>query len=298
MTIQSICTRHLRTALATLLLLAGAATAAGAQVPVDRRLPADRDVALRIFNLAGSVRVIGWDRDSVAVTGTVGKGVRLVMGGTRGAIKLSPDHQGEDDAGPPADLEVRVPRTARVWVKTGTAPVTVEGVRGGLDLYTVSGAIAVTGDPRELRAESMDGSVTVTGTPAWARLETATGAVVLRGGGGNVGLTSVSGPLTVSGGAVERARLESVTGAVTFAAAMVRGGSYDVETHAGRVELHVPEALGVDLEATTVHGTIDGAAAARATRRDEGRKVSLVTGDAGASIAVRTFKGPIHLRRP
>jgi hypothetical protein len=284
-------------ALAVALSLGAASTAATAQARVDRRLPADRDVSLRVFNLAGSVRVIGWDRDSVAVTGTVGPGATLMMGGTRQAMKLAPEHPVREDA-PPSALEIRVPRAARVWVKTESAPVTVEGVRGGLDLYTVSGAITVTGDPRELRAESMDGDVTVTGTPAWARLKTATGDVALRGGGDDVGLTSVSGALAVSGGAVERARLETVSGAVTFAATMVRGGSYDVETHGGRVELHVPAALGVDLEATTLHGAIDGPVVTPDSRGRDGRTVTLLTGDASARVAVRTFKGPIHLRRP
>ena len=284
--------------LSMLALLPALATAAGAQAPVERRVLAERDVSLRIFNLAGSVRLIGWDRDSVVVTGTLGKGARLSMGGTPSAMKLGLEGADDPELAPPAVLEVRVPRTARVWVKTSTAPVTVEGVRGGLDLYTVSGAIAVGGDPRELRAESMDGDVTVTGAPAWARLETATGAVTLRGGGADVGLTSVSGALVLTGGTVERARLETVTGAVTFGSAMVRGGSYDVETHGGRVELAVPAALGVELEASTLHGTIDGPVVGRDTRRgNDGRKFSLVTGDAGARITIRTFKGPIVLRR-
>ena len=93
--------------LAALLALASTATAARGQAPVDRRLPADRDVSLRIYNLAGSVRVIGWDRDSVAVTGTLGAGARLMMGGTRQAIKLAPEHPGADDA-PSSTLEIRV----------------------------------------------------------------------------------------------------------------------------------------------------------------------------------------------
>ena len=54
----------------TILLAALLATAASAdaQARVDRRMGTERDVSLRIFNLAGSVRIIGWDHDSVAVT--------------------------------------------------------------------------------------------------------------------------------------------------------------------------------------------------------------------------------------
>ena len=282
--------------LAALAALAGALAApAAAQEKVDRRLPADRDVSLRIFNHAGSVRVVGWDRDSVAVTGTAAKGQRVMMGGTRQSMKLSPDGGGIDGTAP-ATLEVHVPRTARVWVKTASAPITVEGVRGGLDLYTVDGAIVVGGDPRELRAESMDGDVVVTGTPAWARVKTAAGTAALRAGGGDVGLTSVSGAVSLAGGPVERARLETVTGPITFAATMVRGGSYDLDSHGGRIDLRLTPKLGLDLEASTLHGTIDGPVTEQ-EKGGDGRRFSLVSGDAGARVAVRTFKGPIHLRR-
>lgn len=276
----------------------GIALPAGAQVRVDRRLPADRDVSLRIYDLVGAVRVVAWDRDTVAVAGTLGAPGQLAMGGTPRAMKIAVGQQEGPNPGPPATLEVHVPRTARVWIKTASAPVTVEGVRGGLDLYTVDGDIVVVGDVRELRAESMDGGITVTGTPAWARLKTAAGDIALRGGGGDIGLTSVSGAVMVSDGVVDRARLETVTGAITFAATMVRGGSYDVDSHAGRVELRIPPRLGVDLEATTLHGTIDGPVVAAHARNGDGRNFTLVTGDADARITARTFKGPIHLRHP
>lgn len=286
------------TVAAAVACVSGIAQPAGAQARMDRRLPADRDVSLRIYDLVGAVRVVAWDRDTVAVIGTLAVPGQLAMGGTPRAMKIAVEQREGPDSGPPATLEVHVPRTARVWIKTASAPVTVEGVRGGLDLYTVDGDIVVTGDARELRAESMDGGITVTGTPAWARLKTAAGNVTLRGGGGDVGLTSVSGALVVSDGAVDRARLETVTGAVTFAATMVRGGSYDVDSHAGRVELRIPPKLDVDLEATTLHGTIDGPVVAAHARNGDGRSFTLVTGDAGVRITVRTFKGPIHLRHP
>ena len=51
-----------------LLALALSAVPAGAQQRIDRRLAVDPHASIRIFNLAGSTRVTGWDRDSIAVT--------------------------------------------------------------------------------------------------------------------------------------------------------------------------------------------------------------------------------------
>src|SRR5690606_36017566 len=47
------------------------AAPAAAQRKVAERLPAAPDGYVRVHNIAGSVKLIGWDRDSVAVTGTV-----------------------------------------------------------------------------------------------------------------------------------------------------------------------------------------------------------------------------------
>ena len=89
-----------------------------------------------------------------------------------------------EQAGREGALTMHVPRGARVWLKTGSADLTVTDVTGGLDLNVVGGSITVHGSPRELRAESMDGAVTIDGTPAWMRVKTATGDITLRGGAG------------------------------------------------------------------------------------------------------------------
>src|SRR5688572_28573008 len=62
---------------------------AAAQSRFNRRLPLAPDGTIRIHNLAGIVRLHGWDRDSIAATGEVGRGSkRFFMGGDRTAVKL------------------------------------------------------------------------------------------------------------------------------------------------------------------------------------------------------------------
>ena len=41
-----------------------------AQQKISRRIPIDPEASIRIYNLAGNTRLIGWEQDSIVVTGT------------------------------------------------------------------------------------------------------------------------------------------------------------------------------------------------------------------------------------
>jgi len=261
--------------------------------------PLDADGSVRVFLLNGSVRVTGWSRDSVAVSGTIAAGHDLFMGGDRRGVKLGAWNRADarDDA--PSQLEVHVPARSRVWVKAGYgADVTVSGVVGGLDLSAVSGAVRVSGSPRELTVESMDGDVLVEGSPAWLRAKTATGAITLRGTPEDVGLTTVSGPITIAGRTFARARFESVTGDIAFAGAPARGGALDFDTHSGLVDLRLPAALDADFDVTTIAGSVENAiSTARPVAEPRRQELAFTVGEGGARITARTFKGTVRLRR-
>ena len=85
-------------AVVALAALAGlfASAPAAAQRRVERGVPAAADATIRIYNLTGSTTITGWDRDSVALVGTLDAGAgRLYMGGSRAAIKLGVENPHE-----------------------------------------------------------------------------------------------------------------------------------------------------------------------------------------------------------
>ena len=139
-------------ALALVLLLLPAPLLAQSRT-VERGWRLASDGAVRVFNMSGPTRVVGWDRDSVAVTATLAAGERLEGGGAAAGVKMFVDVPDESRPGG-TTLVLRVPARARVWVKGAADPVEVGGVTGGLDLYPVGRAIRVSGAPRELRGGS------------------------------------------------------------------------------------------------------------------------------------------------
>ncbi len=69
-----------------LLLVVGSAAA---QQAVEERRPATGDGTVKITVAVGAVRVIGWERDTVAITGTLGAGSERLEFSTDGRVKAT-----------------------------------------------------------------------------------------------------------------------------------------------------------------------------------------------------------------
>jgi len=272
-----------------------------AQRSVDIRRAVTPTASVRITGAFAELRIRGWTKDSVVITGTIPVDARFGGGFMSPTAAGSPGAKFylETSSGIPAGkLELRVPVSARVWAKSGSATIDVEGVTGGLDLNIIGGSVHVAGNPHELTVESMDGAVSVDGSPSWVRLKTATGDIVFNGGSEDAGLTTVSGTIRVPAGRFDRARIQSVTGAVDFAGDVARGGSLDIDTHGGAIDLRLPRTIAADFDIATVAGTVENALTKRAAlpgREGRGQEIGFTAGGGGARIYVRSFKANIRL---
>lgn len=289
-----------RAAPLAMLLTAATPSLLAAQRAVNIRHAVAPSTSVRIFGAFAELRIRGWSRDSVAISGTVPNDARF-DGGFLPPASASPGAKFylETTSGAPGGkLELRVPAGARVWAKSGSATIDVEGITGGLDLNIIGGSVHVAGDPHELTVESMDGSVTVDGSPAWARLKTASGDLVMNGGSEDAGLTTISGTIRVAAGRFERLRIESVTGAVDFAGDVAPGGSLDIDTHSGAVDARLAKTTNADFDVAALAGTVENQLTKRMPvpgREGRGQELGFSTGPGGARIYIRTFKGNIRL---
>ncbi|HUQ46716.1 MAG TPA: DUF4097 family beta strand repeat-containing protein [Gemmatimonadaceae bacterium] len=286
----------IRTRVALLAVILASASALDAQTKVSRGLHLNSDGAVRIYNLGGSVRVIGWNRDSVAVRGSIGRGSELHMGGGPQGVKMFVEDMDERNPAP-ANLEIYVPAKAKVWVKTATAGIEVSSVSGSLDLYVVSGPIKVTGDPADVNAEAIDGSIRIAGSPSWVRAKSASGDVSFEGKSGDITMSTVSGKIDVRGSRFEKAKFESVTGNISFNGSFERGGITKFDTHSGMIDLGVSGAA--DFDVVSISGTIANKLTLKrpiAGRYGRGSELVTESGDGGTRVEVRSFKGQVLLR--
>ena len=285
------------------LWLALLARQATAQARIDERWPLDPGGSVRIASPFGSIRVLGWDADSVAVSARLERPAGRISAAGDAHVRTL----GVDTAAGGAELEVHVPRGATVWVKSATASIAIEGVDGTLDLSSQGGSIRVIGTPQDVTAETMDGAVEVAGGTARARVKTVSGDILLRGASQDLGASTLSGRIVVraagwqrGGTGVQRGKFESVTGDVRFEGEVGRGGVVEVESQSGTIEVRVPASTVADFDALTIAGTITnhlGSAQPKPRAAGMGQELRFSSGAAGsgAQITARSFKGPILL---
>lgn len=282
-------------------LILGAVGTVSGQTRVEERRWVPPDASIRIHNLVGSTRVIGWDRDTIAVSGTLAPGSgRLYLAAGRAGAKLGVELPANENQAGPSHLEIRVPARARVWVKSASAEIEVSDVTGSLDLNSVSGRIRARGKPRDIIVESMDGTVEIAAAAPWVRVKTASGSVTLRGGTGDLVASTVSGTIRVEGGPFQRGRFESVVGDIHFEGRLDPAGSFHFESHSGEIELRLAEAVAAEFEVTSFDGEIENGLS-RATPRPgrdlRSKELSFSLGSGGAYVTVRNFKGRVVLGR-
>ena len=265
-----------------------------AQQKIDRRWPVDRDASIRIMSPAGQIQVIGWDGDTLAVTGVIPPGGGSFYGGGRGqAAKLGVDARAD---APGSTLEVRVPKRARVWLKTISADVQVRGLEGEVDLTAVNGNLTVSGPGRVITAETIDGSIDVEDTDGVLRLRTGGGRITIRAKAGDVTATSVGGNVEATTPGLNRGRLESVTGAVTFTGNLAPGGALELESHSGSVDLHFKGDVNAEFDLTSVTGTVVNQLAGKSAVV-KGKPYHFTIGTGGAQVTIRSFKGVVTVGR-
>lgn len=283
-----------------LVLLVAAAQAAWAGDRVEQRRPAAADGLIEIENPAGSIRVIGWDKGEIEVTGTLGRGAEgLDVSGGPHHLRVEVE-TGGNPHGVRSNLEIRVPKGSRLEVDSFAASISVEGVEGAITAETVNSGITIASGSHEVSAETVNGSVDVSCPCRRVEASAVNGAVSVRGAGGVIEASTVNGRLSVEGGAFERVELDSVNGDVSFAGALETAATLTVETVSGAVELSLPSSLAADFSVSSFSGSIVsdfGQQARRTSRYTSEKELEFSTGPGGTSVTVHTLSGAIRLRK-
>lgn len=286
--------------LAGLLLVPALLAARGGQEKLLRGWPLDPDGGIRIHNHLGSIRVVGWARDSVAVRGTLGRGASFFGGGTRRGIKLGVEGRA-DASSTPTTLTIYAPARAVIVVRGAATDIVVEGLAGSVDVSCVTGQVQVTGDPTELIAEAMEGRLEIIGSPGVLRAKTAGAALRWEGTAADATLGSVSGRVDVHGGPLGRARIETISGDVLLDAALRPDADLVIESHSGSVTLRASRGLPtrISVDAAQVDGEgISSSSGFVDGKRQPPRMIDLGSSKGvppGAMVTVRSFKGAFKL---
>ena len=186
---------------------------------------------------------------------------------------------------PSAKLVVTMPRDGNVTAKSGDGSITIEQVRGHLELRTGDGSIHGREIAGQMTFATGDGSVTLEGASGDLDVDTGDGSV------------SVAGKLNA-------VKLHTGDGTINFRAdeGTAMNADWSMTTGDGSIALYLPSDFAAELDAHTGDGSIRNelklAAEAEAGDRSEESKRTLRTrlGAGGKTLKIRTGDGSIRLK--
>jgi hypothetical protein len=249
-----------------------------------RELPLRPDGSVELILTANDLRLRGTDGDRVVIRARGGEDLDEQV-----EIEASPDHvrihaggSGDHRIGPlrmrlrhAADLDVDVPRTVRLTVRTLSGDVDAAGIAGESRWGSASGnlRLGLQGGPVEV--DSMSGDITVDST------------VPIQ-----VAVRSVSGDVRIHAPELMVLGATSTSGDIEIDGALGAGSAHSISSVSGDVQLATNSA--VQVEAQTVSGDIRSDVGHRA-EGGRGRR-TLTVGDGRVKVSVRTMSGDIRLR--
>jgi putative adhesin len=174
------------------------------------------------------------------------------------------------------DFDITVPAECAVDAQTVSGELSVEGIRGPLEIQTVSG---------DVRLEDVQGPM---------RLKSVSGDVDCRRYVGHLEGNTVSGDVTIGATRLRSTQLHTVSGDVQIEGQLDPRKEHRFKTISGDVELALAEA-DVTIEYRTASGDIECELPARIARR--GRKeYSVVIGAGQGHVTVKTVSGDLTVR--
>ncbi|ANB18352.1 DUF4097 family beta strand repeat-containing protein [Dokdonella koreensis] len=286
-----------------LVLLAAAAHAAQ---PIDQTRAVDADARIEISNIKGSVTVVGWDRDEVAISGSLGdgsKGLTVEGSGSRLTVRVEPPEKsgwfswGADSRMGETTLRLSVPRRAELDIDVVSANVDVDGVGGRrLAVESVSGKLRLTTSATDCELSTVSGSIEINGCSRSLDVESVSGNVRGRGAGGDLGFETVSGNVDVEAGRYRKLTAGTVSGGITIRGGIEPDARVEIESMSGEVSLQVGADVSADLHAETFSGNIrSDFGTVVSEERGPGRHLQTRIGGGAARIRIETFSGSIRI---
>ena len=239
-----------------LLLSLGSVSGYG-QESVRETKDASSDGYVRINVVRGEIKVEGWNKNEISVTGTLGESIKEFIFEVNGnetviAVKL-PKGNNSWCCEIETDLVIKVPKKSNVAISLVSASGSVSNIHGGLELGGVSGELEVENVSDRVRITNISGEVTLRKADGRTRIKTISGDISASDIKGPGAFSSVSGSIEVSNSNHEL-DLESVSGDIEVTSSTVR--AIRANSVSGDVELAVEMTQGASIECDTMSGSI------------------------------------------
>ncbi|MGH8282787.1 MAG: DUF4097 family beta strand repeat-containing protein [Gammaproteobacteria bacterium] len=276
---------------------------ASGDTQINHTLNAALNGTVRVNNVAGSVKVRGWVKNQVQVTGILTGDVTLDFHGSGNGVEIRAVYPENSHNNAEADLTIQIPVASRLTVNTVSADIGSHGLSGSAQLESVSGNVTLDSHDSDIGAKSVSGGVTINGSTSGAHISghSISGDVKISGVDGDVQAGSISGTVRVSQSRLDRARLNSTSGNVDFSATLAKSGNYSFNSTSGNLSLTFPKTPDARFDISSFSGSIDNNFGPKPQRTSEygpGVELHFVSGHGDAQVNAKTLSGNISLHAP
>lgn len=269
--------------------------------PVNERVAADADGEVVVSNVSGEVRVEGWARNEVEVTGSIDEDVErieIVRDGTRVTVKVVLPKGSSHDSD--ADLTIRVPAASRLELSSVSADSTVRAVTGALRVKSVSGEVEIRGVASDSEIKTVSGDIRVAAgaTPIKLRATSVSGTIVIDDVSGEVEALTVSGEMLLDLDDITYARARTTSGDSRVSGKLARGARAEFESVSGTMTLKLDAAAGFTADAEAFSGELSncfGVKPEPVSKYGPGQRMSLVRGEGSARLRIQTMSGDVRI---
>ncbi|NNF52167.1 MAG: DUF4097 family beta strand repeat protein [Gammaproteobacteria bacterium] len=279
-----------------------------ASTEINERAALKKDGLLMVISTEGEVVISGWSQNEVEVTGTLGKEAEKLIFDVDGdeiLVKVEQRKEKRDynswrSNSDGTKLMIRAPHSAHLKVKTVSADVNIDGIRGMQRVRTVSGDLhsRVEGEEAELRTVSGDLHVMGNGKIKEVSLYSVSGEIEGSGLAGEVWAESVSGDIELAARDVKEARLKTVSGDIEGSLDLLKDAEVHMESVSGDIEVSLPKNYAAEYELTSFSGDIGRILGIEPTRKSKyspGSELMYTHGKSKARVRANSMSGDIDI---
>ena len=264
---------------------------------------------LELDNRNGSIEIIGWDRNTIDVSGTKFapssdrlKQIKInvsVSGNTASIATEWPRDSWHGSYG--AKYTIRAPRqTTLARAQTTNGSVSIEDLEGGGLVNSTNGRISMARDTGDYDVRTSNGAIEFEECSGSERAHTTNGAVRGRLKAGSIDSESTNGSIDLtlmqpSNG--QRIRAATTNGGIALALAEFHDNALNAATTNGSVTIRLPSDTNAKVNAETSVSSISNDLPLSSTDENSKHRLSGQLGKGGPLISATTTTGAVHLER-
>jgi DUF4097 and DUF4098 domain-containing protein YvlB len=264
---------------------------------------------LELDNRNGSIEIVGWDRNTIDVSGTKFapttnrlQQIKIdvsVKGNNASIATQWPKDSWHGSYG--AKYVIRVPRqTTLARTQTTNGSVSVEDLEGGGHVTSTNGRISMARDTGDYDVQTTNGAIDFEECSGSERAHTTNGAVRGRLKAGSIDSQSTNGSIEftlVQPSNGQAIRASTTNGGIVLALAEFHDNPLNAETTNGSVTIRLPNDTSAKVNVETTLSSIRNDLTLSSTDESSKHRLSGQLGKGGPLISATTTTGAVHLER-